>query len=72
MCQNVDLTVFHTQNIHHHAWKLSETHFDVFFVLQSLGEGLKSKENYERDLSHSFSPFHDFLPTIGNQRCFAL
>ena len=72
VCQKGALTVFHTQNICHHAWKTLRTTFLCFFVLQSLGEGLKSKENYGTDLSHSFSPFYDLLPAIGDQQCIAM
>ena len=66
VCQNVALTVIHTQNIRYSAWKLSEK------TLQSHGDDLKSKENYGTDLSHSFSSFHDLLPAIGDQRCYAM
>ena len=52
--QNVDLRVFHTQNICHHTWKTLRITLWCFVVLQSRGKGLKSKENYETDLSHSF------------------
>ena len=57
VCQNVALTVFPTQNICHLVWKTLRTTLWCFFGLQSWEEGLKSKENYATDLSHSFSPF---------------
>ena len=37
---------FHTQNICHGAWKILRTTLCCFVVLQSRGEGLKSKENF--------------------------
>ena len=64
VCQNVALTVFHTQNISHHAWKTLRITLWCFAVLQSRGKGLKSKENYGRDFSPSVSPFHDILPRL--------
>ena len=67
VCQNEILTVFHTQNICHHVWKTLRTILWGFFVLQFRGEGLKSKENYGIDFSHSFSPFNDLFSTIGDQ-----
>ena len=72
MRQNVVLTVFHTQNICHHAWKTLRTTLWCFVFLQSRREGLKSMENYGTDLSHSFSSFHDLFPTIGDQQCIAM
>ena len=69
--QNVVLTVFHTQNICHHAWKTLRTTLLCFVFLQSQGEGLKIKEKYGTDLFHNFSPFHDLFPMIGGQQCIA-
>ena len=68
VCQNVALTVIHTQNICHHAWKALRTILWCFVFLQSQGEGLKSKEHYGTDLSL----IHDPLPAIGEQCCFAM
>ena len=45
---------FSHTNICHYAWKTLKTTLWCFIVLQSQGEGLKSKENYGTDLSHSF------------------
>ena len=73
MCQSVAITVFHIKkNVCHHLWKTLRTTLLCFIVLQSRQEGLKSRENYETDLSHSFSLFNDLLPRIGDQQCIAL
>ena len=61
----------HTK-ICHHAWKTLRTTLWCFVFLQSRGEGLKSKENYGTDLSHSCSPLYDLFPTIKDQRCIAM
>ena len=39
MYQNVVLTIFHTQNIRHHAWKTVRTTLQCIVGLQSQGEG---------------------------------
>ena len=41
VCQNVSLTVFHTQNICHHAWKTHRT--KLFRDSESLGKSNKKK-----------------------------
>ena len=72
VCQNVALTVFHTQNICHHVWKTLRNTLWCFVVLQSWGEVLISKENYGTNLSHNFFPSHDILLAIGDQQCIAM
>ena len=67
MRQNVVLTVFHTQNICHHAWKTLRTTHWCFVFLQSRGEGLKSKENYVK-IRPYFPSFLNLLPGIGKNR----
>ena len=39
MCRNVVLTIFHTQNIYHHAWKTVRTTLQCNVGLQLRGEG---------------------------------
>ena len=41
MHQNVVLTIFHTQNICHHAWKTFKTTLQCIVGLQWQGEGHK-------------------------------
>ena len=70
VCQNVALTVFHTQIICHHAWKTHRTTLWCIFALQSRGDGLKSTENYETDLFHSFLYFMTFSLQLETNNAF--
>ena len=55
--RNVSLTIFHTQNICHHAWKTVRTTLHCIVGLPLLGEGHKKKKNYGTNLSHCFFYF---------------
>ena len=63
---NVVLTVFHTQNIRPHAWKLSEPHNDVSFF-SNPGRRFEKQGKLWENLSHSFPCFSKFLPGIGEK-----
>ena len=67
MHQNIVLTIFHTQNICHHAWKTVRTTLQCIVGLQSRGEGPEMEKNYGTNLSHSFPRFFNLLPRIGEQ-----
>ena len=61
MRQNIVLTIFHTPNIRHHAWKTVRTALQCIVGLQLRGEG-HEKENYgTTNLSHSFPSFSNLL-----------
>ena len=62
--QNVVLTVFHTQNICQDAWKTLRTTLLYFVLLQSRGEGLKSKVDYGTDFPIVFLAFLTFSPGL--------
>ena len=66
MHQNAVPTIFHTQNICHHVWKIVRT------TLQCPGRRSRKLGKLGTDLSHSFSTFHDPLPAIGEQRYIAM
>ena len=66
--ENVVLTIFHTQNICHRAWKIVRTTLQCIVGLQSWGEGHEKEKNYGTNLSHSFPSFSNLLPAIGEQR----
>ena len=68
MCQNVVLTIFHTQNIRHHVWKTVRTTLQRIVGLQSRGEGHEKEKHYGTNLSHSYPSFLNLLPGIGKQR----
>ena len=61
--QNAVPTLFQTQNIRHHEWKIVATTLQLIFVLQSQGEGHEKKKNHGTHLSPSFPSFPDLLPT---------
>ena len=65
---NVVLTIFHTQNICHRAWKIVRTTLQCIVGLQSWGEGHEKEKNYGTNLSHSFPSFLNLLPAIGEQQ----
>ena len=71
MTQNAVPTIFHTQNICHHAWKIVKTTLQCTVGLQSRGEGREKWKNYGTNLSPSFLTFLDLLPTIGEQQYIA-
>ena len=52
MRQNAIPTIFHAQNIYHHAWKIVRTTLQCIVVLQLRGEGLEIYENCWTELSH--------------------
>ena len=64
MHQNVVLTIFHTQNIHHYVWKTVRTTLQCFVGLQLRGEGHEMEKNCWINMSHSFPCFSNLLPRI--------
>ena len=68
MQQNVVLTIFHTENIHHNVWKTVRTSFQSNVGLQLQGEGHEMEKNCGTNLSHSFPCFSNLLPRIGEQQ----
>ena len=68
MRQNVVLTIFHTQNLHHHGWKTVRTTLQCTVGLQLQGEGHKMDKNCGTNLSHGYPCFSNLLPGIGGQR----
>ena len=56
MRQNIVLTVFHTQNIHHHVWKTVRTTLQRDVGIQLRG-GHEMEKNCGTNLSHSFPCF---------------
>ena len=68
MRQNGVLTIFHTQNVYHHAWKTVRTTLQCIVVLQLGEEGHKMEKKCGTNLSHSFPYISKLLPGIGEQR----
>ena len=69
VCQNVALTVFHTQNICHHAWKTLRIPLWCFGVPQSRGRRFKKQEKLwdifvPQFISISWPSPHDWKPTM--------
>ena len=58
---NVVLTVFHIDHIFQGVCKTVRTTFQCIVVVQLWGEG-------PENLSHSYVPFQDLLPGIGEQQ----
>ena len=50
----------------------SQNHTLMFCCSLILGRRFEKHGNYGKDLSYSSSPFHDLLPTIGDQRCIVM
>ena len=61
MHQNKVLTICHTQNIRHHAWKTVRT------TVQCIVD-LKKWKNYGTNLFYSYSSFLNLLPRIGEHK----
>ena len=68
MRRNVILTIFHTQNTFHHAWKTVRTTLQFIVGLQSRGEGHEMEKNCRTNLSNSFPCFSNLLRRIGEQQ----
>ena len=69
MRQNVVLTIFYTQNIHHHAWKTARTTLQCIIGLQSRGKGHEMEKNCGTNLSHSFQTFALGLDNNKTSKC---
>jgi hypothetical protein len=68
MRQNGVLTIFHTQNVYHHAWKTVRTTLQCIVGLQLGEEGHEMEKKFRTNLSHSFPYISNLLLGIGEQR----
>ena len=66
MHQNAVLTIFHTQNICHHVWKIVRTTLQCIVVLQSRGDDPKSYETRVQICHIVFLLFMTFSPRLEN------
>ena len=67
MHQTVVLTIFDTQNIHHHVWKTVRTTLQGIVGLKLRGEGHESEKNCGANPSHNFPCLSNLLLVIGEQ-----
>ena len=65
-CGNVALTVFHTQNIHHHMWKTVRTTLQCIVGLQWRGEGHEMEKNCGKICLKVFLAIQTFSPGLEN------
>ena len=63
----VVLTIFTTQNIYHHVWKIVRTTLQCIVGLQSRGEGHEMEKNCGTNRSPGFLCFSNLLPGMGEQ-----
>ena len=68
MRRNGVLTIFHSQNIYHHAWKTVRTTLQCIVGLQLREEGYKMEKKFRTNQSNSFPYISNLLPRIGEQR----
>ena len=59
-------TIFHTQNIRHHVWKIVRTIFQCIIGLQSPGEGLERYETRGQICPLVFLLWMTFSPQLEN------